>query len=168
MFEPETETERETERRRSRLVMMLGAAGALVLAIAVMLVTRQSMKSSELDRFVRAGAAEFESYKDQVVLDDQETLVYPNLLEMVQLVVRARLTNRGQRTLTGVEIIGKVYDLQDKVVAQAVSFPIPRARTQPLPPGDSMRIIVRVDVPAKIKEADVKDVKIELQGLRFQ
>jgi len=166
MFDPETE--KATEQRRSRIIMALGALGALVLAIIVMVVARSRSQPAAPDNFRRAGAAEFESYKNRVTLDNQEVVVYPNQLGMNQFVVKAQLNNRGDRALTGVEIIGKVYDQQDKVVAQVISVPIPRVREEPLKPGESMAITVRIDTPAKIKEADVKKVDAELHGLRFQ
>jgi hypothetical protein len=167
MFDPETE--RATEQRRSRLILGFGAIGAIALALVIVIfLARPQRQSRELANIRRAGSPEFEAYKDKVTLEDPETLVYPNQLGMNQFAVHARLHNRGQRTLTAVEILGKVYDLRDQVVAQATSVPIPRVRREPLKPGESMPITVRIDTPAKVKEADVKDVKIELQGLRFQ
>jgi hypothetical protein len=61
-----------------------------------------------------------------------------------------------------------MLDLSDQVVSQNVSQPIPRLRRDPLAPGESMRISVKVDAPQKVSEADVKDVTLELKGLRFQ
>jgi hypothetical protein len=178
MFDPETE--KAIEQRRSRLIMGLGAIGALILAGLVVFFTRSSQPPSpqtaaplgepqpKLENAVRAGAPEFDNYKSKVALEDEETFAAQNLVGMTQFTVRAKLTNRGDRALTGVEIIGRVYNLEDKVVAQNTSVPIPRARSQPLQPGESMPILVKVDTPSKIREDDVKQVKIELQGLRFQ
>jgi len=170
MFEPDTE--KETEQKRSRLIMAAGALGALVLAGIVVYFTRSvatpSSPQLKLENAVRAGSPEFDSYKAKVALEDQEVGASSNLLGMTQFVVRARLHNRGDRTLTGVEVVGKVYDHEGKIVGQNTSVPIPRARPEPLKPGESVPIIVKVDTPSKIKEEDVKEVKIELQGLRFQ
>jgi hypothetical protein len=47
--------------------------------------------------------------------------------------------------------------LQDKVVAENVSIPIPKARREPLQPGESIKITVKVDAPAKLTEDQVKD-----------
>ena len=177
MFDPETE--RATEQRRSRLILMLGAVGALILAGAVVFVTRSQQAPQpqvttaegtllRLENAVRAGAAEFESYKDKVRLENQEPYVSENMLGMLQWTVRATLRNQGDRALTGVELVGKVYHLDGKVVGQNTSVPIPRARPEPLPPGQSLQVIVKIDTPAKVKEDDVKEVKVELLGLRFQ
>ena len=86
---------------------------------------------------------------------------------MAQYEVQARLTNKGTRPISAVEVIGRIYDMQDKVVAENVSIPIPRARREPLKPGETINITVKVDAPPKITEADVKDILIELRGVRF-
>jgi hypothetical protein len=117
---------------------------------------------------VRAGAAEFDSYKGKVELEVIEKVTHPNMIGMFQLEVRATLHNRGDRPLTAVEILGKMLDMDDKVIAQNVSIPIPRVRKEPLKPGESMKISVKVDAPAKITEGEVKDIVVELRGLRFQ
>ena len=171
MFEP-GETEKATAQRRSRAILLIGAVGALVLAVLVILV-RQAFHSSTpanagLENAVRAGAAEFDSYREKVIFEDKEIIVHPNMIGMAQFEVRAKMTNRGDRIISGVEILGKMIDLADRVVAQNVSLPIPRLRREPLAPGESMRISVKVDAPQKVSEADVKDVTLELKGLRFQ
>ena len=181
MYEPEPETEKEFEQRRSRLIMVLGGAGALILALLIVFLTRSMQPpppppstglpggaQAQLENALRTGVPEFDNYKAKVTLEDKEILASQNLLGMTQFSVRAKLSNRGNRVLTGIELIGRVYNLEDKVVAQNTSLPIPRLRSQPLQPGESMTVLVKVDTPSKIKEADVKDVKMELQGLRFQ
>ncbi len=163
------------------MIMALGAIGALILAGVVVFFTRSAQPppppaqaalpggtQAKLENALRAGAPEFDNYKSKVTLEDEETYAAQNIIGLTQFTVRAKLHNRGDRALTGVEIIGRIYDLQDKVVAQNTSLPIPRARAAPLKPGESMSILVKVDTPSNIKEDDVKQVKIELQGLRFQ
>ena len=66
-----------------------------------------------------------------------------------------------------VEVIGRIYDLQDKVVAENVSIPIPKARREPLQPGESIKITVKVDGSSEVTEDQVKDILIELRGVRF-
>ena len=171
MFEPD-ETEKATAQRRARAILLIGAVGALVLAVLVILV-RQAFHTSApastgLEGAVRAGAADFDSYRERVVFEDKEIIVHPNMIGMAQFEVRAKMTNRGDKAISGLEILGKMVDLRDQVVAQNVSLPIPRLRREPLAPGESMRISVKVDAPQKVSEADVKDVTVELKGLRFQ
>jgi hypothetical protein len=159
------------EQDRSRGLLVVGVIAALMLAILIAaLAMTKSSADREVENMARAGSPEFDAYKDKVTVDvdPQGKMVYPNMIGMWQLEARATLTNRGDRELTGVEVVGKMIDLEDKVIAQAIRLPIPRIQKGPLKPGESMKIVLKVDAPQKITEDDVKDITIELRGLRFQ
>jgi len=159
------------EQNRSRGVLVVGAIAALMLALLIIaLVMTRSAGDREVENMVRAGSPEFDAYKDKVVVevDPEGKMVYPNMIGMWQLQAKAKLSNLGDRELLGVEVIGKMIDHEDKVIAQAVKLPIPRAQPGPLKPGESTTIWVKVDAPRKITEDDVKDITVELRGLRFQ
>lgn len=165
----ENENFKDVEQARSRALLVVGAIGALVLTALIVMLARTKPESVSLaENMVRTGAPEFESYKDKVELEVIEKVVHPNMIGMLQLEVRAKLHNRGDRVMTGVEILGKMFDLGDKIIARNVSIPIPRVRKEPLKPGESRRISVKVDAPGRVSEAEIKDITIELQGLRFQ
>lgn len=165
----ENGTDNGVEQDRSRALLIVGAIAVLVLAALItMLALTKPASEKEVENMVRAGSAEFEAYKDNVELEVIEKVVHPNMIGMWQLEVRAKLHNRGDRPLMAVEILGKMFDLEDKVITQAISMPIPRIRKEPLKPGESMNISVKVDAPGKVTEDQVKDILIELRGLRFQ
>lgn len=175
MFEPkqpEEESDASQNARRTKALLVIGGVGVLMLVLVGFLL-QQTFKSratqgAGLDGAVRAGAAEFDGYREKLFFEDKEIIVHPNMMGMSQYEVRAKLTNRGDRAISGIELLGKIIDLQDKVVAQNVSLPIPRLRSKPLAVGETMRISVKVDAPARVQEADVKDVTLDLTGLRFQ
>ncbi len=159
----------ETEQERSRAILVVGAIAALVLiALIALLASTKPQSSSAIENIVRAGSPEFDSYKDKVELELIEKVTHPNMVGMFQLEYRAWLHNRGDRALTAVEIHGRMLDMEDKVIKENVSIPIPRVRREPLKPGETMRVSVKLDAPAKISEDEVKDIVIELRGLRFQ
>lgn len=169
MFENETETEKSVERSRSRAILWLGTAAVLVLtAIIVLFAKSRPHESAMLEDAARVGTADFDAYKDKVEVEITDKYVYDNMIGMFQIDIRAKIHNRGDKPVTGLEVIGKMFDLEDKVIAQRVSIPIPRARQEPLKPGESMPLSVKVDAPAKITENDIKDVKIEVQALRLK
>jgi hypothetical protein len=148
-----------------------GAIGALVLAIliAALVITKPPI-DHESEKMVRAGSPEFDAYKDKVALEiDPDTrMVHPNMIGMWQLRAKAKLKNLGDRELIGVEVIGRLIDYEDKVLAQVVKLPIPRDKPGPLKPGESDDIFIGVDAPVKVTEAEVKNITIELRGLRFR
>jgi hypothetical protein len=179
----ESETDQMTEQRRSRMLMVLGGIGALALAMVILLLwkgtrTTPSLATEEklpggpqmrLEDAVRAGTPEFDTYKAKVTLEDHDKLASSNPLGMTQLILNAKLTNRGDRTLTGIELSLRAmsYAEPGKTLALNFSLPVPRKRTQ-LPPGESMAVTMKVDLPSKISEGEVSDLVPELTGLRFQ
>lgn len=166
MFEPEID--KNIEQARSRAIIWVGAVAVLLMtALVVMLAGTKSENRSSVENVLRAGSPEFDSYRDKVELEVVDKIVHPNMIGMFQLEVRARMHNRGDRALTAVEILGKMFDLSDKVIAQNISVPIPRVRREALKPGESFAFSVKVDAPRKTRESDVKDITIELRGLRF-
>ena len=165
----ENETEKTTEKARSRAILWVGLAAALILvALVAMLVKSRPEHQPLLEKVVRAGSPEFDGYKDKVELQVIDKITHPNMIGMFQLEVKARLYNRGERVLSGIEVLGKMSDMNDKVIAQNTSVPIPRVRPEPLNPGESLLFSVKVDAPGKVTEDEVKDITIELRGLQFK
>lgn len=169
MFENQHETEKSVERSRSRAILWIGTAGVLLLtAVIVLLAKSRPNEAPALDGAVRAGNAEFEAYKNKIGVEVTDKVVHPNMIGMFQIDIKARISNLGDRPVTGLEIVGKMISLDDKVLSRRVSIPIPNARQAPLKPGDSFPVSVKVDAPGKTTEDDVKDVTIEVSALRFQ
>lgn len=169
MFENPVETEKNVEQSRGRRILWMGTAIVLALtALIVLFAKSRPQQAASLDDALRAGNAEFETYKSNVNIEITDKVVHPNLIGMFQIDIKAKLHNRGEKPITGIEIVGKMLALDDKVLSQRVSIPIPRGRQAPLKPGESIPVSVKVDAPGKVSEADVKDVVIELSGLRFQ
>jgi hypothetical protein len=159
------------EQGRPRALLIAGAGAALLLGILIVaLVMSKPAADSEFQNIVRAGSPEFDAYKDKVVLkiDRDSRVVYDNWLGMWRLKADVSLSNFGDRDLLSVEVIGKLIDHEDKVLTQSVKMPIPRSKPGPLKPGESKTIELIVDAPPKITEAEVKDITIELRGLRFR
>ena len=169
MFENPVKTEKSAEQSRGRKILWMGTAIVLALtALIVLFAKSRPQQAASLDDALRAGNAEFEAYKSKVEVEVTDKVVHPNLIGMFQIDIKAKLHNRGEKPITGIEIVGKMLALDDKVLSQRVSIPIPRGRQAPLKPGESIPVSVKVDAPGKVSEADVKDVVIELSGLRFQ
>lgn len=171
MFENEEDKEKSVAQKRSRVILLGGSIAVILLAaIILMLAKSKPHEAASLEDAVRAGNTEFENYKSKVEIDikPEDKRTYDNLIGMFQIEVRASVTNRGDRPITGLELVGKMFDMEDKTISQRSSIPIPRARQNPLNPGETMRVSVKIDAPAKITEAEVKDVTIELKGLKLQ
>ena len=169
MFEDSIKTEKTVAQLRGRAVLWGGTALVLLLAVIIFLFARsRPQESHSLEGAARAGAAEFEAYKSKVEVEITNKVVHPNMIGMFQMEIRATIHNRGDKPVTGLEVVGKMLDMEEKVIAQRISIPIPLARPEPLKPGESLPIRVKIDAPSKITEDDVKDLTLALQALKFQ
>jgi hypothetical protein len=171
MTEPDIEfkVEQNSDRNPIRPFVWVGVVAVLLIVALLLLVTHLNPESrpNTLDNVARAGSADFDAYKDKLEFEYIDKMVYPSMMGLWQLQVRARMHNRGDRPVTGVEVVGKMLAMDDKVIAQATTVPIPRIRREPLNPGESIEFIVKVDAPGKVSEAEVKDIVVEVRGLRF-
>ncbi len=171
MFTPPSDVERE-ERRRQWQVLVITAIGFAVIGGLILYWSARRTTSGPagpggmgLTGFVSAGSPEFEAYRRFVTVENQEATQAQNLIGQKQVVVYGLLTNRGSRTLTGVQVRAIVYDMENRPVAERTAFPIPRRRPS-LGPNESMVIQVNVDnVPPK---AELARFEIVVEGLRFQ
>lgn len=153
---------------RRRLLIAVSVIAAIILGVIVILFAgSQQSGSAEITGVQRAGSPDFDNYRDKIQVEMIETIVHPNLIGMAQHEIRARVTNLGDRTLTAIEIQGRMLGLDDSTVAQSVGFPVPRTRPQPLPSGQSMNFSLKVDRPGNVGEELVKDHVLELRGIRF-
>ncbi|MCI0662512.1 MAG: YwbE family protein [Acidobacteria bacterium] len=169
-IEPDKNSEQSSPSSSHIFVLALGAGALITLALIFFLYTQSRREERPvLERVVRAGTPEFDNYKDKIVFDvrPEDKVTHPNMIGMFQLEIRARMTNRGDRTLSGVEVLAKMLDLSGKVIAVNTGIPIPRIRPQPLRPGETVSISLKVDAPGRITEGEVKDITIELRGLQF-
>lgn len=170
MFENEEDKELTVAKKRSRTILWGGSVVVLLLAgLIVMFAKTRPTDIVALEDGLRAGNAEFEAYKGNVEIEikPEDKRTYDNMIGMFQIEVRANITNRGDRPITGLELVGKMFNMEDKSISERLSIPIPRARQTPLKPGESMRVGVKIDAPSKVTEAEVKDVTIELRALKF-
>jgi hypothetical protein len=167
MFEPNIE--QMNDKNPIRPYIWIGGVAVLLIVALIWILTylNPENRPNSLDNVARAGTADFDVYKDKLEFEYIDKIVYPSMTGLWQLQVKARMHNRGDRPVTGVEVVGKMLDMTDKVLAQATSVPIPRIRKEPLKPGESIEFSVKVDAPGNVSEADVKDIVVEVSGLRF-
>ncbi len=165
----ENQTDEQTEQERSRALLWVGLAGAIALAVLIFVwVKARPENRPPVENVLRAGTPEFDAYREKIELEVIDKIVHPNMLGMAQYEIRARVHNRGDRTITAIELAGRMIDLEDKLIKEAISLPIPRGRPEPLPPGDSVPVSVKIDAPAKVTEDMIKDLLVEIRGLKFQ
>jgi hypothetical protein len=166
MFEPETQPIEEPKHNHFVIGALAVICLGLVAAVLLIANSKPEIKPA-LPNAVRAGQPDFDNYKSKLTLDVVDKIVHPNMMGMAQYEIQVRVTNRGDRALTGFELAGRMIDLDDKLIKESTSAPIPRARTAPLQPGESFLAAVKIDAPKSITEDMIKDLLVELRALQF-
>jgi hypothetical protein len=168
MFE---QTKEEPGTGRSRVLLMAFGAVIALAVIGVLLFSRLSTAAPEdegprgLVNARRAGDPVFEKYRKLVQLQKPEYYTQQNMIGQYSAFGRAMLVNLSDRTLTGVELTGRVIGAEDKLLAETVAVPVPRKKAS-IPPEGSMPVTVNIqNIPNGIKEKDIYDIRIELSGL---
>jgi hypothetical protein len=169
MFNQEKMAEEEVEKRsRTRIMLGLSAiTGAALLLLLGLLATTRPSGGAAVEGIERAGTSNFDAYREQVTIEMIETIVHPNLVGMAQHEVRGRVTNLGTKPILALEIQARMIDLEDQTIIETLGYPIPKARSTPLAPGESYAFRLKLDRPGNISEDLVKDHALELRGLRF-
>jgi len=170
MFNCEEKAVADAAERRQRKVRLLsfGALTAVTIGVFTALFSgTQQNRDSDIAGIVRSGNSQYDVYRDKVQVEMIETIVHPNLIGMAQHEVRARISNLGDRSVTAVEIKGRMIGLDEATITTSTAYPIPRASTTPLLPGGTIGFSIKIDRPGNIGEELVKDHALEVTGIRF-
>lgn len=157
----------ESESRRT-LIIVVAVAAAVVVALFFYVLMRAGGSGGgepRLEGAIRAGSAEFEQYKTQIVLDEPEAFESPRALGDIVMTLKTRVRNLSNKTLNGLEIRGVVVDHQGQPLKERAVVMIP-ARQAELPPNKSMEVSVWLD---GFKETDPRaNIKMEVSAVRFR
>ncbi|HEY6332422.1 MAG TPA: hypothetical protein VI756_24065 [Blastocatellia bacterium] len=156
-----TPTENTAERDHSRLIMALSGIAALIVIAAIIVVSSRSSGHSDL-RMAQAGSAEFDSYAPFVKITNIDKATSTTLIGRRLGILKAVVTNTGDKTITGLQIRGLAVGFGGETLAQRVATPIPRVM-KPLGPGQSANVTVQIDpIP---DPSQIMDMTIQLYGL---
>ena len=166
MFESSLESEAQISRGRSiKIVSVTAAVFVVLLAGFLYFNHRQESQERIESEPYRAGTPEFDSYLKFIEVEQRDPQGSENLLGQVIVVANAVLHNRGDKTLSQIEVRAVVYDSADNEIADRKARPVPKTRAQ-LAQGESMLVRVNVDnVPAG---SDPARAQVVLNGLRLK
>ncbi len=165
--------ENKEDKGRARLVMaVVGLIVALVGAGVIYLSTIWGPDPGDLPApqaglpgASHAGEPVFEKYHTLVQLADKKYFTAANLLGQTQAMARGKILNMSDKTVTGVELRGKVIGKQDKVLATALAAPVPR-KIPSIPPKGTVEFNVTIDgIP---RGEEIMDITVEIEGLMVQ
>jgi hypothetical protein len=169
MFEQTTPKEEESNKNRivifaAVILVLLAATGGLL--YSAFSSHRKSPPQAGLAGAQRAGSPDFDSYRKEVAISNQEFYFATNALGGRQIVARGRVQNFGSKTIKGLEVRAVAYGFDGKPLGERVAAPIPRATPEPLSPNGTLPISVVID--SAPEEYLVQEIKLELHGLILQ
>jgi hypothetical protein len=134
----------EPESRRT-LIIVVAVGAAVVVALFFALLMWSGDRSTGDPRLaggIRAGTAEFEPYKSQIVLDDPEAFESPRALGDIVMELKTTVRNLSNKTLDGLEVRAAVVDHQNASVGERTVRVIPD-RQRELAPNTTMDLSIR-------------------------
>lgn len=159
----------EESESRKTLIIVVAVAAAVVIALFFYLLMRAGGSGGtaepRLEGAIRAGSAEFEQYKSQIVLDDPEATEAKRALGDTVMSLSTTVRNLSSKTLSGLEIRGAVVDHQGQPVKERTVIVIP-ARQAELAPNKTMPVTMMLE---GMKDTDVRaNIRMEIAGLKFK
>ena len=141
---------------------LIGAVvGIIIIGVAVtallMRPSNEEQVATILENSVQEGTPEFEALtKNIVIATHRDTVESPNAFGSISMYIKGEMTNRGTRTLTGVEINVSVVDIENNVIKEKRVLAVP-AHAPSLAPGETMTVTLSIDgFTAKDDRANIR------------
>ncbi|HET6862683.1 MAG TPA: hypothetical protein VFH91_06535, partial [Pyrinomonadaceae bacterium] len=143
-----TERRVETTESRRTLIILVAIAAAVVIALFFYWLMRAGSGpvggDVSLQGAIRPGSAEFDQYKDKIVLDTPEADEAKRALGDIVMSLHTTVRNFTGKTLSGLEVRAAVVDHQDKAVKERTVVVIP-TRQRELGPNKTMTVSVMLE-----------------------
>lgn len=159
----------EEPESRKTLIIVVAVAAAVVIALFFYLLMRAGGSSGggepRVAGAIRAGSAEFEPYKTQIVLDDPEATEAKRALGDTVMSLSTTVRNLSNKTLTGLEIRGAVVDHQNQPVKERTVIVIPTRQAE-LAPNKTMPVTLMLE---GMKDTDDRaNIRMEIAAVKFK
>ena len=159
----------EESASRKTLIIVVAVAAAVVIALFFYVLMRAGGSSGPaeptLQGAIRAGSADFDKYKQGIVLEEPEATEAKRALGDWVMTLRTTVRNVTGKTLNGLEIRAAVVDHQGNAVKERTVVVIP-GRQPELPPNKTMDVPVMLE---GMKDTDDRaNIKMELTGFKFK
>ena len=159
----------ETGESNRTLIISVAVAAAVVIALLFYLLMRAGGSGGAtepaLAGAVRAGSAEFDKYKPNIVLDDPEATEAKRALGDIVMGLQTTVRNLTGKTLTGLEIRAAVVDYEGKPVKERTVVVVP-TRQPELPPNKTMTVNVMLE---GMSDTDARaNIKMEVTGFKIK
>lgn len=164
-----TERRVETTESRRSLIIVVAIAAAIVIALFFYLLMRAGSApaggDASLQGAIRPGSADFDQYKEKIVLDAPEADEAKRALGDIVMSLHTTVRNFTGKTLSGLEVRAAVVDHQEKAVKERTVVVIP-TRQRELSPNKTMTVSVMLEGMADTD--DRANIRMQVTGFRFK
>ena len=156
---------------RRRLYLVAGVVTVCAVVVAGLIfpaLTRAPTSTGETPRLegaLRAGAPEFERYRERLVIDNPPATASSRALGDLVVELKTNVRNETGRRLHGLEMRGVVINAQGTPVGERTAVIIP-AQQAVLEPGEEMN--VRMLIEGVSPNAERAGARLEVTALRFE
>ncbi len=162
----------DEEKKGVNKILLVGILiGTLLVAAAVWLVSLKP-SSEERQQQLLAGAylegtPEFEQYtKDIVIQTEMDNIMQsPTAMGTIMMSIPSKIRNKGQKTISALEVKVGVVDLAGKVVRERKLMVVPQ-QVETLPPGQTIRVVGSIE--GFKKDDDRANVRWKVTAIKLQ
>jgi len=151
------------------LIIFVAIAAAVVIALFFYFLMRASSSpaggDAALQGAIRPGSAEFEQYKEKIVLDAPEADEAKRALGDIVMSLHTVVRNFTGKTLSGLEVRAAVVDHQEKAVKERTVVVIP-IRQRELGPNKTMTVAIMLE--GMTDTDDRANIRMQVTGFKFK
>lgn len=160
----------------SRRKIFIGAAivSALLIAALVFWATRPDTNGTNqqprLEGAIRADSPEFAQVRDKIVVEPEPDAATESTRPVGDIVMtlHPKVRNFTGRTITGLELLAMVVDLENKPVRQRIKIAVPNAETG-LSELEPNKVIMVPILMEGFRKDDVRaNIRVEVTGVKFK
>ncbi|MDQ1613541.1 MAG: hypothetical protein QOG00_3472 [Pyrinomonadaceae bacterium] len=161
---------------RRKIFIIAAIASALLIALIVFWATTRSRSTSvagqqpRLEGALRAGSPEFAQALERIVVEPNpdEATESPRPAGDIVMTLRPKVRNFTGRTISGLELLAMVVDLDNKPVRQRTKIAVPNAETG-MSEFEPNKVIMVPIVMEGFRKDDVRaNIRVEVTGVRFK
>ena len=165
----------EADAARRKIFIIAAIVSALLIAALVFWATRSGSNGAaqqpRLAGAIRADSSEFAQLRDRIIVDfnaDDDAFESTRAVGDIVMTIRPKVRNFTGRTITGLELLATVVDLDDKPVRQRTRIAIPNAETGQSELEHNKVVVVPILMEGFKKEDVRANIRVEVTGVKFK
>ena len=177
----------EADKTRRTIFIVAGVIAVLLIGLIVFMLVRRGpapqqelggLRDEKLEEsfqgVLRASSADFEKFRDQIVLTQPEDyLVAKSLSGGMEVTMAATVGNFTGRTIAGLEMKGSVLDAEGKVIKERTAIVVPSQSVPELENNQTVRVPLKVagftnEQDRNNIDAGLAKLKVEVTAIKLK